>query len=152
MAGYFQWMQTEFGFSDKQGEALHLQSAAVPRRQEQRHAGLRDVGALRGREAGQVQAEDLSARRQRLQLLLDADRDAAARSVEKKPGIVQRFVDASMIGWYNYLYGDNKPANDADQEAQPGNDRRADRLFHRQDEGVRDRRQRRLADARASAR
>jgi NitT/TauT family transport system substrate-binding protein len=24
---------------------------------------------------------------------------------------VQRFVDASIIGWYNYLYGDNKPAN-----------------------------------------
>jgi NitT/TauT family transport system substrate-binding protein len=25
--------------------------------------------------------------------------------------LVQRFVDASIIGWYNYLYGDNKPAN-----------------------------------------
>jgi NitT/TauT family transport system substrate-binding protein len=24
---------------------------------------------------------------------------------------VQRFVDASIIGWYNYLYGDNAPAN-----------------------------------------
>jgi NitT/TauT family transport system substrate-binding protein len=24
---------------------------------------------------------------------------------------VQRFVDASIIGWYNYLYGDNTPAN-----------------------------------------
>ena len=28
--------------------------------------------------------------------------------VEKKPDLVQRFVDASIIGWYNYLYGDNK--------------------------------------------
>src|SRR5439155_24303255 len=25
--------------------------------------------------------------------------------------LVQRFVDASIIGWYNYLYGDNAPAN-----------------------------------------
>src|SRR3954465_10456683 len=25
--------------------------------------------------------------------------------VEKKPDLVQRFVDASVIGWYNYLYG-----------------------------------------------
>jgi NitT/TauT family transport system substrate-binding protein len=31
--------------------------------------------------------------------------------VEKKPGLVQRFVDASAVGWYNYLYGDNKAAN-----------------------------------------
>ena len=31
--------------------------------------------------------------------------------VEKKPDLVQRFVDASIIGWYNYLYGNNAPAN-----------------------------------------
>jgi NitT/TauT family transport system substrate-binding protein len=32
--------------------------------------------------------------------------------VEKNPAMVQRFIDASMIGWANYLYGDNKAAND----------------------------------------
>ncbi|HEX4298714.1 MAG TPA: ABC transporter substrate-binding protein, partial [Devosia sp.] len=32
--------------------------------------------------------------------------------VKNKPDIVQKFVDASIIGWYNYLYGDNKAAND----------------------------------------
>jgi NitT/TauT family transport system substrate-binding protein len=31
--------------------------------------------------------------------------------VEKRPDLVQRFVDASIIGWANYLYGDNKAAN-----------------------------------------
>jgi NitT/TauT family transport system substrate-binding protein len=31
--------------------------------------------------------------------------------VEKKPDLVQRFVDASIVGWYNYLYGDNAAAN-----------------------------------------
>jgi NitT/TauT family transport system substrate-binding protein len=31
--------------------------------------------------------------------------------VAKKPDLVQRFVDASTIGWYHYLYGDNKAAN-----------------------------------------
>jgi NitT/TauT family transport system substrate-binding protein len=31
--------------------------------------------------------------------------------VEKHPDLVQRFVDASDIGWYNYLYGDPAPAN-----------------------------------------
>jgi NitT/TauT family transport system substrate-binding protein len=31
--------------------------------------------------------------------------------VDKKPDLVQRFVDASIVGWYHYLYGDNAPAN-----------------------------------------
>jgi len=31
--------------------------------------------------------------------------------VQTKPDLVQRFVDASIIGWYNYLYGDNQAAN-----------------------------------------
>ena len=31
--------------------------------------------------------------------------------VDKRPDLVQRFVDASAIGWYHYLYGDNSKAN-----------------------------------------
>ena len=31
--------------------------------------------------------------------------------VDKKPDVVQRFVDASIIGWYNYIYHDNSAAN-----------------------------------------
>jgi len=31
--------------------------------------------------------------------------------VEEKPDLVQRFVDASIEGWYSYLYGDPAPAN-----------------------------------------
>ena len=32
---------------------------------------------------------------------------------------MQRFVDASIIGWYNYLYGDNKAANDLIKKDNP---------------------------------
>ncbi len=39
--------------------------------------------------------------------------------VEKKPDLVQRFVDASAIGWYHYLYGDPKPGNDAIKKQNP---------------------------------
>ena len=39
--------------------------------------------------------------------------------VEKKPDLVQRFVDASIIGWYNYLYGDNKAANEMIKKLNP---------------------------------
>jgi NitT/TauT family transport system substrate-binding protein len=31
--------------------------------------------------------------------------------VQEKPDLVQRFVNASIEGWYNYLYGDPAPAN-----------------------------------------
>ena len=31
--------------------------------------------------------------------------------VEEKPDLVQRFVDASIIGWMNYIYGDNSAGN-----------------------------------------
>jgi len=37
--------------------------------------------------------------------------ETRAEIVANKPDLVQRFVDASAIGWYNYLYGDNKAAN-----------------------------------------
>ncbi len=39
--------------------------------------------------------------------------------VEKNPGLVQRFVDASAIGWYHYLYGDPKPGNEAIKKQNP---------------------------------
>jgi NitT/TauT family transport system substrate-binding protein len=31
--------------------------------------------------------------------------------VTEKPDVAQRFIDASMEGWYSYLYGDPAPAN-----------------------------------------
>ncbi len=36
--------------------------------------------------------------------------EARADTVKTKPDLVQRFVDASIIGWVNYLYGDRKAA------------------------------------------
>jgi NitT/TauT family transport system substrate-binding protein len=37
--------------------------------------------------------------------------ETRADLIASKPDVVQRFVDASTIGWYNYLYGDNAKAN-----------------------------------------
>jgi NitT/TauT family transport system substrate-binding protein len=39
--------------------------------------------------------------------------------VDKKPDLVQRFVDASIIGWYHYLYGDNRPGNELIKKQNP---------------------------------
>ena len=38
-------------------------------------------------------------------------RSRRAQSGQGSSDVVQRFVDASAIGWYNYLYGDNSKAN-----------------------------------------
>jgi len=74
------------------------------------------------REASVYTAATLAAyyRQMGLDVLLLADHGLNAYStlietrreiVDKKPDIVQRFVDASAIGWYNYIYGDNSAGN-----------------------------------------
>lgn len=45
--------------------------------------------------------------------------DARADMVAKNPDLVQRFVDASIIGWYHYIYGDNAAANAAIKHDNP---------------------------------
>jgi NitT/TauT family transport system substrate-binding protein len=37
--------------------------------------------------------------------------ETSEKLIRDKPGLVQRFVDASIEGWYSYLYGDPAPAN-----------------------------------------
>ena len=38
--------------------------------------------------------------------------EARQETIARRPDLVQRFVDASIIGWYNYLYGDSRAANE----------------------------------------
>jgi NitT/TauT family transport system substrate-binding protein len=45
--------------------------------------------------------------------------ETRADVVAKRADMVQRFVDASAIGWYRYLYGDNKKANDLIKKDNP---------------------------------
>ena len=45
--------------------------------------------------------------------------ETRADLVKNKPEMVQKFVDASLIGWYNYLYGDNRAANELIMKANP---------------------------------
>jgi NitT/TauT family transport system substrate-binding protein len=39
--------------------------------------------------------------------------EARVETVRKRPDLVQRFVDASIVGWTRYLYGDRRAANAA---------------------------------------
>jgi NitT/TauT family transport system substrate-binding protein len=47
--------------------------------------------------------------------MIEARRD----TTEKNPDLVQRFVDASIIGWCHYIYGDNAAANAAIKRDNP---------------------------------
>ena len=45
--------------------------------------------------------------------------DTRADLITRNPDLVQRFVDASIIGWYHYLYGQNDGANLAIKKDNP---------------------------------
>ena len=41
------------------------------------------------------------------------------KTIDERPEVVKCFVDGSAKGWYNYLYGDNKAANDMIKKDNP---------------------------------
>jgi NitT/TauT family transport system substrate-binding protein len=43
----------------------------------------------------------------------------SAKLIKERPDLVQRFIDASIEGWYSYLYGDPAPANRLIMQANP---------------------------------
>ncbi|WP_246206897.1 ABC transporter substrate-binding protein [Methylocystis heyeri] len=45
--------------------------------------------------------------------------ETRAETIAGNPDLVQRFVDASILGWRNYLYGDNNAANAAIKRDNP---------------------------------
>ncbi len=130
------------------GEALHLQRCAVPRRQEQRHAGAYITSEpLRRGEAGRLHAK--------LFLLADYGFDTYSTTIETRTELVTRrtwpWCSASSMPRYRLVQlplWRQRQGQCADQTRQSGDDRRDDRLLHRQDEGVWHRRFRRDAQSR----
>ena len=133
------------GFVDEKYEPYTVQPGAVPRRPELDPAGLPDVRAACDREGGRLQARRLAARRPGLRALLDHHRDHEAL-VDANKDVAKRFVEASIIGWYNYLYGDNAAANALIKTDNPEMTDEQIAYWHREDEGVRHRRLRRRRD------
>jgi NitT/TauT family transport system substrate-binding protein len=41
------------------------------------------------------------------------------KKIEQQPDLVKRFIDASLEGWYSYLYGDPAPGNALIRQANP---------------------------------
>ena len=110
ITSYYQWLKADFGFKDIQVKPYTFNPQPF-------------LADKRTAMQGYVTSEPHVIEKQggfkpRIFLIADHGFDAYSTLietrrdlVEKKPGLVQRFVDASIVGWYNYLYGDNNAAN-----------------------------------------
>jgi NitT/TauT family transport system substrate-binding protein len=110
LATYFQWMKRDFGFRDEQVKpyTFNPQPFLADKR-----------SAMQGYVTSEPFGVEQAAKfKPKIFLLADEGFDSYSTLIEtrrdlvdKNPGLVQRFVDASVIGWANYLYGDNAAAN-----------------------------------------
>jgi NitT/TauT family transport system substrate-binding protein len=110
LASYFQYLKAEYGFSETQVKPYT--SNPQPFLADKR-------SAMQGYVTSEPYAiEQAAGFKPKLFLIADYGFNSYSTLIEtrrelvqKKPDLVQRFVDASIIGWYNYLYGDNRAAN-----------------------------------------
>ena len=132
---YFAWMKKDFGFDEKNVKPYTFNAQPF----------LADKKvAMQGYVTSEPYAIEQAAKfKPKIFLLADQGFNTYSTLietrrdlVEKKPDLVQRFVDASAIGWYNYLYGDNKRRECDDQKTKSGSDRRIARLFDRDYEAI----------------
>ncbi|MGH6918068.1 MAG: ABC transporter substrate-binding protein [Geminicoccaceae bacterium] len=108
--GYWEWLKAEYGFTDDQIRPYTFNPAPF----------LADKSAI---QQGYLSSEPFAVEREggftpKVFLLADAGYspystviETSWQLVEENPDLVQRFVDASIEGWYSYLYGDPSPAN-----------------------------------------
>jgi NitT/TauT family transport system substrate-binding protein len=108
---FYAWLKLVYGFKDDNIRAYNFNSAPF----------MQNKTSI---QQGYLTAEPFEIERQahfKPNIFLLADHGYSTYStlivtrtdiVQTKPDLVQRFVDASAIGWYNYLYGDNSKANE----------------------------------------
>ncbi len=110
ISSYFQWLKSEYGFTDQKVRPYTFNSQPFL---------ANKASAMQGYVTSEPFAIEKAAKfKPGIILLADYGFNPYSTLIEtrgelidKKPDLVQRFVDASIIGWYNYLYGDNAPGN-----------------------------------------
>lgn len=116
---FFEWMKSlNVGFKDEQFKPYQFNPAPF-------------IADKQSAQQGYLTSEPFEVERQagfkpKVFLLAEAGYDPYSTTIEtmqkmvdEKPDLVQRFVDASIVGWYNYLYGDNKAANELIKKDNP---------------------------------
>jgi NitT/TauT family transport system substrate-binding protein len=110
VTSYFQWLKSEYGFSEKNVRPYTFNAQpfiASPQSAMQGYVTSEPfaVEKAAGFKPGVLLLADYGFNT--YSTLIETRQDV----IEKKPDLVQRFVDASIIGWYNYIYGDNSAGN-----------------------------------------
>ena len=111
LASYFQWMKREFGFDETKVRPYNFNPQPFIADKRSAMQGYVTSEPFAIEQAAKFKPKSFLLADQGFDsysTLIETRRDL----VEKKPDLVQRFVDASIIGWANYLYGDNKAANE----------------------------------------
>ena len=118
IASYFQWLKADYGFDETKVKPYTFNPQPF----------LADENTAM---QGYVTSEPFAIETQgkfKPEIFLLADHGFNSYStlietrrelVEKSPDLVQRFVDASAIGWYNYIYGDSRPGNELIKKQNP---------------------------------
>src|SRR5262245_57074875 len=110
IASYFQWLKADYGFDESKVKpyTFNPQPFLADKRSAMQGYVTPEPYAIE-KQAGFKPKSFLLADQgfDAYSTLIETRRDL----VERKPDIVQRFVDASVIGWYNYIYGDSRAAN-----------------------------------------
>ncbi len=118
LQSFFQWMVTEFGFDPAKRAPYTFNPAPF----------LADKKSV---QQGYVTSEPFAIEKEggfvpNQFLLADygyntysTTIEAMQETIDKRPAVVQCFVDGSAKGWHNYLYGDNKAANEMIKKDNP---------------------------------
>src|SRR6201987_3189560 len=110
ISSYFQWLKSEYGFSEEKVRPYTFNPQPFLANKQ---------SAMQGYVTSEPYAIEKSAGfKPGIILLADHGFNSYSTLIEtrrdlidKRPDLVQRFVDASVKGWYHYLYGDNSGAN-----------------------------------------
>ena len=118
IVGYLQWLKSDFKFSDAKVKPYNFNAQPF----------LADkLSAMQGYVTSEpYQVEKQGHFTPKVFLLADHGFNTYSTLIETrialaqdKPDLVQRFVDASIIGWYHYIYGDNSPGNELIKKQNP---------------------------------
>jgi NitT/TauT family transport system substrate-binding protein len=118
MISYFQWLKADYGFDESKVKPYTFNAQPF----------LADKNsAMQGYVTSEPYAVETQGRfKPKVFLLADYGFNAYSTLIETRrdlvatrPDLVQRFVDASAIGWYHYIYGDSRPGNELIKRQNP---------------------------------
>jgi NitT/TauT family transport system substrate-binding protein len=110
ISSYFQWLKSEYGFSEEKVRPYTFNPQPFLANRQSAMQGYVTSEPFAVEKAAGFKPDIILLADygfNTYSTLIETRRDL----IDKKPDLVQRFVDASVIGWYNYLYGDNTLAN-----------------------------------------